>query len=535
MRKTPAIILAANKFVLSEIKAYMVKAYPALLLHAVSCAQEIDCAVAACEDFLFLLLPEGFEEYCTDEKRNCLKASGAKLIVGLFQGRDPALSQNLRFFDDVLFASPKLMYELDELINLYCGDIETGKIDKINEIHRGCARELFVRSIIHDHGYIDSLEHINRKFCMNLQNGCYRAILVHPDYESEVSHFEILEILNERFIRLSERLLRGLCYDVAYYYRFAGFLIYINYPQENEEKIKDRCKMMLDILVEIMKPYQQYSFTVSVSKNYASWQEYNMAEDDAYSTSYIRLDEGYNRVIFSDDVQLSWDENMQSWFEQGMKVTREAIERLDYRGFEYNLRSILAYLRNIKAQAKLIKLLHDVNKDFFNIHRGLLLHEVDCEAVKKHISWIISSSRDTHSMINTVLMQIKPFFDIAKEEADRASKKPIRFATAYICDNLDKHISLSEVAEKLHFSSGYLAQLFKKETGKCFTDYVADCKLAQAKEMLKLTNLSIQEVSMRVGFSDQRYFSRWFKARTGITPTNYKKITVEWKSVEHPR
>ena len=68
-----------------------------------------------------------------------------------------------------------------------------------------------------------------------------------------------------------------------------------------------------------------------------------------------------------------------------------------------------------------------------------------------------------------------------------------------------------------------MSKLFKDETGKNFIDYVTDIRLDRAKEMLKAGQYSIKEITAETGYSDQNYFSRLFKRKFGLTPTEFKK------------
>ncbi len=83
--------------------------------------------------------------------------------------------------------------------------------------------------------------------------------------------------------------------------------------------------------------------------------------------------------------------------------------------------------------------------------------------------------------------------------------------------------SLDELAEKYHISKYYLSRLFKKNTGYSPMQYLMMCRLAVARELLEVTDKSISEIVWRSGFSDGSNFSRYFKARIGMTPEEYRR------------
>ena len=99
-------------------------------------------------------------------------------------------------------------------------------------------------------------------------------------------------------------------------------------------------------------------------------------------------------------------------------------------------------------------------------------------------------------------------------------------AILYIHQNLDKKISLNEVAEMCFISPCYFSKLFYKEIGESFSTYLTNLKINKAKLLLKTTEKSVQEIAFELGFNDTSYFIRRFKKHEGTTPTlfrNYAK------------
>lgn len=97
----------------------------------------------------------------------------------------------------------------------------------------------------------------------------------------------------------------------------------------------------------------------------------------------------------------------------------------------------------------------------------------------------------------------------------------------HIIDYLDRHyvedLSVAELSANFNMSSSYFAHFFKQYAQKSVIEYVNETRIMHAKNFLEKEDLPISEIALRVGFSDINYFSRKFKAITGITPTEYKK------------
>jgi len=91
----------------------------------------------------------------------------------------------------------------------------------------------------------------------------------------------------------------------------------------------------------------------------------------------------------------------------------------------------------------------------------------------------------------------------------------------YIRQNLDKRLSLNQVAIIFGFSPKYISQLFTKHAGCSFIEYINVEKIARAKELLLMNNAKVYEISEQLGFESSFYFSKVFKKHTGLSPRDY--------------
>jgi two-component system, response regulator YesN len=92
----------------------------------------------------------------------------------------------------------------------------------------------------------------------------------------------------------------------------------------------------------------------------------------------------------------------------------------------------------------------------------------------------------------------------------------------YIQLNIHRKITLGEVANYLHLNPSYFSRLFKKETGEGFIDYVTRIKMEHAKELLKYTTKTVDQISIDLGFESKSYFLKTFKKFFGVPPISYR-------------
>lgn len=93
----------------------------------------------------------------------------------------------------------------------------------------------------------------------------------------------------------------------------------------------------------------------------------------------------------------------------------------------------------------------------------------------------------------------------------------------YVNLNYNQDIKLKKCAEKYHTSSSYIDRMFKKFCSISFTSYVNDLRVKNAMRLLKETDLTIKEISFKVGYNNLNYFYRTFKKSTGTTPNKFKE------------
>lgn len=130
----------------------------------------------------------------------------------------------------------------------------------------------------------------------------------------------------------------------------------------------------------------------------------------------------------------------------------------------------------------------------------------------------------TESELNNV--QKNMLIKLTKAVADTkkmSNYSPIvRNTLNYISANYSQDISLSELADMNHISEEHLSRSFKKEMGSSISTHIGNIRIKKAAELLKSTNLSISEIAMYIGYSDNNYFVKVFKKRYGMTPSAYR-------------
>lgn len=89
-------------------------------------------------------------------------------------------------------------------------------------------------------------------------------------------------------------------------------------------------------------------------------------------------------------------------------------------------------------------------------------------------------------------------------------------------DNTEKNLSPEQIAQSLNISYSWFRRIFKQYTGFSPSQYLMEIKIQKSKELLTSTSMPVKEISYELSFESTSYFVTFFKAKTGMSPTEYR-------------
>ncbi|MCI5699911.1 MAG: AraC family transcriptional regulator [Lachnospiraceae bacterium] len=111
----------------------------------------------------------------------------------------------------------------------------------------------------------------------------------------------------------------------------------------------------------------------------------------------------------------------------------------------------------------------------------------------------------------------------SSEIAMKQSHGYIKEAISYIKANYHTEISIEDISKSLSLDRKYFSKLFKMELNLSPSEYLMQFRISKACELLQTTNMTISEIAVTVGYSNQFSFSRVFKKHLGMSPTDFRK------------
>lgn len=103
----------------------------------------------------------------------------------------------------------------------------------------------------------------------------------------------------------------------------------------------------------------------------------------------------------------------------------------------------------------------------------------------------------------------------------------------YVSANYCKPLHLRTLSETYYINFTYCSELFKKRTGKTFSVFMTELRMAKALELMKVSTLSINRISMEVGYNNYPHFSRTFHQFYGVSPSFFREELLAASSNAH--
>lgn len=150
------------------------------------------------------------------------------------------------------------------------------------------------------------------------------------------------------------------------------------------------------------------------------------------------------------------------------------------------------------------------------------IHPYELDKISSNIGMKIEKLDSIKKAESLIIQIIKQYCQFVKENTFPNLKPLMHLAVTYIKDHLSENITVKDTAKALTVNANYLSTVFQKEMGISFTKFVNRERLRQAADLLKYSNIPIQEISYTVGYNNTSYFAKQFKKEYGKSPRDYR-------------
>lgn len=142
----------------------------------------------------------------------------------------------------------------------------------------------------------------------------------------------------------------------------------------------------------------------------------------------------------------------------------------------------------------------------------------------------ISDGKKISNKILDVLVEYFDWFNYINPypNTNEEIRSRIHAIFAYCSNNLTNKVTIAELAKTVHINENYLSQFIRKSPYHSFRRMMAYMRCFVAQSLLLTTEMSVIEVSNHCGFSDDKYFYKYFKSIWGKTPMEHRQWYREY-------
>ena len=296
---------------------------------------------------------------------------------------------------------------------------------------------------------------------------------------------------------------------------------------DNAEEFTAGIKDKIRFIQEQIKVTLGVSVTAAIGLMTNSIEDINMSYNDCLELIKYRFVYGYNSILDRSIVtnivnkKITSVDKIKKKIVQNVKncnidLVRGELDRL----FEMIADNQYDYIRltinqlalDIIMAVESILVSEDYDIDFGNIYTDIN----DIDTLEDIKTWFISYCSD--------------IIEKLKEKKNTKQLEMVKIAVSYVKDNFYKpEISTECVSDIVGLTPGYFGKLFSEYMGKSLNEYIVELRMIKAGELLKNSEVSVNDVAIDVGYTNQSYFTATFKKHFGVTPNQYK---IDYKKAQ---
>lgn len=300
-------------------------------------------------------------------------------------------------------------------------------------------------------------------------------------------------------------------------YKFDGQITLINSWGENtsNEEIFDYYEDIKDLL----KKELNADVFIAIGETVSNINDLKYSYSIANSLKKYILTEGTNKCISKDKVE--------DKIEYKINFTQK-IDELNKIIIEKDSDKAKKYLESIFENEKLTpKNIYDLSIKIVLLIDNLLEEfNLDQKYERESLSNTIVElcNKSTRETIKAyIIKDIEELIKIMKNNSVKYSPV-VQQIVNNVNEKYYEELSLKTLAQQYNINSSYLGQIFTKEVGVSFSEYLNKTKNMKAKDLILETNMKINDIAKAVGYTDTSYFYRKFKKYYGVCPSTLREL-----------
>lgn len=394
---------------------------------------------------------------------------------------------------------------------------QVDQIEKKLEDSKYLRHKEFLRQILSQKQ--ENIDAANMEFGLQLENKCFRGLTFKLDRDIDVAeNTQQMQFVLRKIMQKAEDAFSACTIDlIAAVQSNHSVQVLLNYFQTEQENIDNRITDFFNELSDYLENFQHYRITVGVSSEVESFEQISTAIEMSKEAAASRLFKGNGRRIeyCQEPHTLFSPKDFQNEYEEFAK----AVETMQPDACQYQIHKCFRLASDKALFAS----------EFYAM--GLWLLRSTYEILEIADTFDVDVQQEVLENLSTVadlrdyvIRQVQHVITESRSERENRERKPVLEAIAYMKEHFTEKITLEDVAATIGFNANYFSELFKKETGENFSNYLLGIRMEKAKQMLRDTKIPVYEIGESVGYKDAKYFSQQFMKVVGVKPAEYRKL-----------
>lgn len=365
---------------------------------------------------------------------------------------------------------------------------------------------------------------INTEYKTSFQEGIYQAVFVKLDTEGEVedSNNSLIDKVEKKITILEE-----VCEEYITTRVHSGVITLMNYKEDQENIIHQKIEELYDEIKKDVDKFKEFFVFLGVGKKSNRFVDARICMQTAVDAIKYRISISNTGIIYYDNYSFKKYD-----IEKIITASKKQnyLSKIETGDIEAAEECLVTTLREVKfcGESYSPVLFFDILVTYVDILTDYCKKQgfYDEKYIDGLKQWNIKI--DNGYSEKMLLEETKEFISFVIEHITKEKRekdiKPIRIIKKYIEESYMQEINLGQLAQMVDMNTSYLSSIFKKETGMTYSEYLVSCRIEQACKMLVETNKSINDIALKSGYQNARYFSKQFTKQIGLKPSEYRKL-----------
>lgn len=369
-----------------------------------------------------------------------------------------------------------------------------------------------------------SLGQFNEEFGSAFESGNFQVFQIILDQKgtssSDLNHIVLQSITEQWYEHM-----KPICFDACVIRTNMSVICITNYASAMEKQIRMLAEEVFHFCCERVPHIARYQVTLGIGDIVCSFRELPHSFLSAQNAVRARISLGTGQII---DLSESNSEPLCA-----SEIFTERSRSL--------LTRFLNHAQSHSAQETVEEIFAELSRNNVHNHPGTVfqlaqlfldalyscLANINIDYGRNHPKKIAEQEIESMHSIAQLKQYLADLLGSAAMQTSPGRGKNtsvVEIMKAYIDEHYKEDISLKDLAARVYLNPKYVCELFKKETGVNFTDYLSFKRMEKAKLFLLDPRYRVADICGLVGYNDTKYFSKLFKRMIGVTPSQFRKL-----------